>query len=368
MEKIALKKLTHSDLTFFQCYYANQGKNPSKQKALNLNSNVLVGKLYPELKNSTADTKIPVSLHIYGPGLADAHVLQRKIVKSPGSKNWRLNGELVYSPEDNPQRYDSLRPNDFALIGFEGESLPSTVFIAFIAAFVEEDKALYNEFQTFLTTAMQKIEIEQLQEIVEKATPPSQHPIYRFLLDEDLIAAVEGDADAALRVYKHSGTVMTSEELATSKQKAAYIGSSGEALVSQYLQQCVMQEKILDFEWTSLKNAIAPYDFELTRKDHSTSRLDVKTTAGKFESKFHISRAELMTMADETNPYALYRVYDLEDGEGKLRIASDVHIFAQELLKKLDDLPDGVIVDSISCSPQLLEFSDPIELHSESEE
>ena len=42
MEKLAVKKLTHSDLTFFQCYYYAQKEKKSKQKALNLNSDVVV--------------------------------------------------------------------------------------------------------------------------------------------------------------------------------------------------------------------------------------------------------------------------------------------------------------------------------------
>ena len=367
MEKIAIKKLTHSDLTFFQCYYSNQGDKPSKQKALNLNSDVLVGELYPELKKSTADTKIPVSLHIYGPGLEDAHVLQRKILKSKGSKNWRLNGELIYSPEDNPERYKDLKPDDIAIMGFDGEVLPSIVFIDFLARSIEEDKTLYTEIDGFINSKMQKIDIEQLREIVTRAQPPTHHPVYRFLLDEDLIAAVEGDADAVLRVYKNSGTVMTSEELTTSKQQAAYIGSAGEELVSQHFEKMLNQGEILGFRWVSRENAVAPYDFEVTTLDHNVFRLDVKTTAGKFDSKFHISRAELMTMAQDLEQYAIYRVYDLGEGRGKLRIASDMHLFSQELLDKLKLLPEGITVDSITCLPKLLEFSDPIELISDIE-
>ena len=34
MDKMALKKLTHSDLTLFKCYYSSQGDRPSKQLSL----------------------------------------------------------------------------------------------------------------------------------------------------------------------------------------------------------------------------------------------------------------------------------------------------------------------------------------------
>lgn len=130
MEKIALKRLTHSDLTFFHYYYSHQGDKPSKQKALNLTSSVFVGELYPELKKSNAPEKCPIALHLYGPGLLDAHVLQRKILKQ--QKNWRLNGEYIYPPEDNPHRYEDLQPNDIAVIGFVGDPYPSLVLIDFL--------------------------------------------------------------------------------------------------------------------------------------------------------------------------------------------------------------------------------------------
>ena len=160
MNKMALKRLTHSDLTFFKCYYSAQGDKPSKQKALNLNSNILVDILYPELKNATGD-KLKVTLYIYGPGTEEVHILQRKILKSKGSKNWRLNGELIYSPEDNPDRYDCLRPEDIALMGFDGEPIPKTIYIDFISQGDEDDKGLYEELNNILKSPMQTVTSSQ---------------------------------------------------------------------------------------------------------------------------------------------------------------------------------------------------------------
>ncbi len=330
MNKMALKRLTHSDLTFFKCYYSAQGDKPSKQKALNLNSNILVDILYPELKNATGD-KVKVTLHIYGPSMEDVHTLQRKILKSQGSKNWRLNGELIYSPEDNLDRYDCLHPGDIALMGFDGEPIPKTVYIDFISQRNEDDKYLYQE------------------------------------LDE-LIAAVEGDAEAVLHVYRHTGRQMSSEELNLFKQRADDIGRQGEDLVFRYLNGLRTQEEIQDFEWISSENAIAPYDFQIIERDGTKRKLDVKSTTSDFSTKFHVSRAELITMAESTESYDLYRVYDLGDESGKLRIARDMKTFAEKILDKLQVLPAGVKIDSISCQPEQLEFCDPIDLYAESEE
>lgn len=209
---------------------------------------------------------------------------------------------------------------------------------------------------------MRTVTNRELQDIVSQANPTENHPIYRFIQDEDLIASVEGDAEASIRVYRRSGAVMTSEELTAARQKATHIGHAGEELVSQYLEQQREQGAIIDFQWTSSQNAVAPYDFTVTELDGTVYRLDVKTTSGGFDSKFHISRAELLTMAEDPEPYKLFRVfeYNLEDGTGKLKIASDMHEFSAELLQKLRELPDGISVDSISCHPLTLDFANDV--------
>lgn len=367
MDKMALKRLTHSDLTFFKCYYSSQGDKPSKQKALNLNSNILVDILYPELKNVTGD-KQKVTLHIYGPGMEDVHTLQRKILKSKGSKNWRLNGELVYSPEDNLGRYDCLCPGDIALMGFDGEPIPKTVYIDFISQRTKDDSELHKALESILISPMQTITSGQLHDIIVRVDVPEYHPVKRFVLDDELIAAAEGSAEAALYVFQHTGKQMSSEELKRFKQKADDIGRRGEDLVFRYLKGLQACGKIQDFEWTSSENAVAPYDFQITEANGMKRKLDVKSTTSDFSAKFHISRAELITMVESKESYDLYRVYDLEDETGKLRIACDMRIFATEVLHSLHDLPAGVEIDSISCRPEQLSFSDPVDLYSESDE
>lgn len=369
MEKLAIKKLTHSDLTFFQCYFYAQKDKKSKQKALNLNSDVLVDEFYPDQKNVTANTRIPVSLYIYGPGMQEVHMLQRKILKSPGSKNWRLNGELIYSPEENLDRYAALKPGDIAVLGFEGKLKPSSIFVDFLASDVNEDHALWGKLDVFLAgKAMKSIKTKLLRELTEAAGLPPEHSIHRFFLDEEIVSAVEGDTEAILQVYKRSGTVMTADELATAKEKAARIGSCGEELVSQYLGRLLDNEEIADFTWVSRENAVAPYDFEVRELDGSVYRLDVKSTTGKFETKLHISGAELSTMADDMIGYKLFRVYELSEEHAKLRIMPQMSDYAKRVLKTLSTLPRGISVDSVSCDPRTLDFMEEENLTAEGDE
>lgn len=369
MEKLAVKKLTHSDLTFFQCYYYAQKEKKSKQKALNLNSDVLVDELYPELKTVTANTRIPVSLYIYGPGIEEVHILQRKILKSQGSKNWRLNGELIYSPEDNPDRYKTLKPGDIAVLGFDGKLKPSSIFVDFLAASIDADHSLWEKLNDYLSgKTMRSIESSRLHELSESADLPPEHSIYRFFLDDDMVSVAEGDTEAILHVYKRSGTVMTADELVTAKEKAAHIGSCGEELVSQYFERMLDNGEIADFTWISRENAVAPYDFEVKELDGSTYRLDVKSTTGKFETKIHISGAELLTMADDTIGYKLCRVYEISEECAKLKIAPQMSDYAKNILKVLSTLPKGISVDSVSCDPRLLDFMEAEDLMAKGDE
>src|SRR5687767_8045117 len=107
VKRLALKRLTISDLTFFDWHFKN---NPElRQKAINLNADIFVQRLYPSLpETEPAKTgRIPIDLFVYGPGLMPELNVQRKIVKTPSYKNWRLNGETV-TDQDVPDRFNSL--------------------------------------------------------------------------------------------------------------------------------------------------------------------------------------------------------------------------------------------------------------------
>src|SRR5438552_8409291 len=99
--KIAIKRLTKSDLTFFIWHFENM--SAGNQKAINLNSDIFVDTLYPGIQEAALkqDNRFPLNLYISGPSSAEAINLQRKIVKGPAYKNWRLDGEFV---RDDPER------------------------------------------------------------------------------------------------------------------------------------------------------------------------------------------------------------------------------------------------------------------------
>lgn len=124
--KLAVKRLTASDLTFFEWHFRNH--NAGNQKAINLNADVFVDELYPALPELSIDSgKVPVDISVFGPNGKGLQNLQRKIVKFGTYKNWRLNGEFIYNPNEDPGRYNVLSPGDFAFLEFSGAALPASL-------------------------------------------------------------------------------------------------------------------------------------------------------------------------------------------------------------------------------------------------
>jgi len=353
MQKLAIKRLTASDLTFFKWHFENN--NAGNQKAINLSRNVFIDVLYPSLPDVIAersDGKIPLTLYTYGPGLAEVYPLQRKIIKT--HKNWRLNGEFIFTPGDTPERFNSLEPGDVAIMGFEGAVSPTALHIDYLAGALETDRALRDATDAIIgnqSGSMKKITLEELSTLVQRVNPAENHPIRRFIVDSDIIEAVQGDAQARLRVFRRTGRAMSQEELKSARQKAEETGKDGEELIAAYFEDRLKKQIINGYEWISRQNAVAPYDFKMTDAFDVTSLLDVKTTSGGFSAPLHISMAEIDTMVNTPERYDLYRVYSLDKDGGKLRIAKDMRGFAKSLVNILNKLPVGTRIDGISIDP-----------------
>jgi hypothetical protein len=107
---------------------------------------------------------------------------------------------------------------------------------------------------------------------------------------------------------------------------------------------------LAEFEWSSAQNAVCPYDFRTRDASGLTVKLDVKSTAGPFENDIHISLGELTEAAEAGERYDLYRIYELREEGGKLRISEDIQEFARGVLLSLQELPAGLKCDGFSIS------------------
>ncbi|MHC1789004.1 protein NO VEIN domain-containing protein [Solidesulfovibrio sp.] len=361
--KIALKRLTRSDLTIFQHHLAIQ--HAGKQKSINLNADVFVNQLFPALPDTDEGKTgyLGLDLQLLGPGLHGALRLQRKIIKGGSYKNWRLNGEIIPAAV-TADRFDPLAPGDFVIFDFSGDIIPSSARLLFVAAAVPEDAALHRSLEERLgPKRMIPLTPSELEGLIDAAGVTDAHPALEFTLGGAIEDAALGGVEGTERlIRRRSGTTMTQETLQRARQNAEAVGRDGELLINAWLDQQQQAGVIREHTWTSSANAVAPYDFTVVDVDGNEIRLDVKSTSGPFERPLHVSMAELLEMADEGRRYDLYRVYGLEVGAASLRIAENLSGFATSLIRVFKDLPAGVTPDGVSIAPGSLPFGSVIEI------
>jgi hypothetical protein len=363
-ERLSLKLLQHSDLTLFRPYFE---RNPqAKQKAINLNADIFIDIFYPTLRSSNI-RRYRVDLRIFGPGLAEEYPLQRKVLKE--QKNWRLDGELVDNPPEEPGRFDRVAAGDLAIISFDGV-IPDAVELYIISASDTYDAALHELLAphvNFGRNSMKEIDLPFIRQIIQQANPVEQHPIRSLLLEDALEDAAQNGIDGIRQLARQvSRRRITAETLHQARENASQIGRTGEELVNGYLAQLQENGEIDEFEWVSDDNAIAPFDFKVTTGEQIIL-IDVKTTMGQFDNTLHISYNELLQMREAGN-YELYRVYDVVETCGILRIVRNMRAFAESILVILEQLPRGIRPDGISVSPEILDFGEPIPIEMSEDE
>lgn len=358
-QKLALKRLTASDLTLFEWHYKN--RPAGNQKAINLNADVFVGELFPAIDAAARATagKLPLDLWISGPAGADYINLQRKIIKGGAYKNWRLDGEFIVNPVSEPDRFNSLEPEDFAVFAFDGEIVPTTATVVFVARSLVNDAPIHAALERFALSGrrtMIALSDAQLADVIATARLPEDHPLAALMLTEELEEAAEGSAKATEKLLRSRRSFrLSSADLRKARDAAEETGRIGEALVEVYLQKLKAAGQIDGFEWVSETNAVAPMDFTVVRSG-TTERIDVKSTTGPFKRDIHVSVPELREMATSRGPYFIFRVYDVSPDGANLRISSDISSFSTKILKTLDTMPVGVTADSVSIEPERLSF------------
>jgi hypothetical protein len=358
---IAVKELSDSDLTFFRCHFERLGKT-SKQKAINLNADVFIDSFYPNLQGTI---KYVFNLYIVGPGARKTHQLSRKVVRSKGSKNWRLNGELISDPENEPHRYDELRSGDFVVIGFEGIEKPESVRIVLVSAKIDRglhDAILARDWFDGRRT-MVAISQSRLNILISKTRDDydAGHPLEMFLSEETIEDIVVGEEEPLIEVERELATIdfreISQEELGNTLSGAQTLGQSGEDIFRAWLTKTDHEED--EFEWYSRDHALAPYDFRVYAakwiQGNPEVFVDVKTTRGSVEREFHMSISEIKSAA-RTPSYRIARIYALDDRSCRIRILTGVQKVAEDLLETLiRECPEGIKVDSVSIRPDLLE-------------
>ena len=358
-DRIAIKRLTSSDLTFFESLFRKL--NAGNQKAINLNADVFIEDLYPALPTlvETLSDVIPVTLTILGPAGSGAHVISRAVTKRDAYKNWRLNGEFVRDPEGETGRFDMLKAGDLAVMEFVGDPGPQRITFLLIAADSPVDAPLHAALNVLVPGGRKTmVQVSRGQIAAAATAAPPTHPIWMLAADPEFDAALE---DAALGGIKGSrvirakvAKIVTAAALAAARASAERVGRDGEALAWIHLQKLKLKYSWLSIEWASRTNAVAPFDFKFVDKNGVVTRIDAKSTNGEFERMIHMSSAELI-VAGDGGRYVLWRLYAINDDGAKIRISNDIGAIANTITAATS-LPNGITVDSVSIDPAILEW------------
>lgn len=365
-KKIMLKKVRSSDLSLFRSYFKN---NPTaKQKGFNLDSDILGRTFFPALKyllNPLPKKAVHVDLTIFGPGLAAAHTLARKI--KIDAKNFRLNGELVDSHPEHPNRYDPMAPGDFAIMEFIGNTIPEIVNVVMISANQVEDASIYGQLQNFLPNENDSsciLSHEDIEGIIKISDPLPDHPIRQWLDYVLLEELGSGDQQAAETLNNlRRGRGISLLDLKASKDAAEKTGRLGEEFLDSYLggvPTLTSLKGLINHEWVAQINAISPFDFLLRYEDGSHRHADAKSTSGGFSNNIYISTAEINHAINSGVPYDIFRLYEVTEISAKIKVARDIRSKLIPVQKALTEFPDGVRVDSISFSPSFFDFEDGV--------
>lgn len=362
-ERIALKRLTASDLTFFESLFRTIGAG--NQKAINLNADVFIEKLYPALPGlvSTVGDVIPVTLTILGPNAAPAHVITRAITKRDAYKNWRLNGEFIRDPEGEAGRFDILSPGDIAVLEFSGDPVPKKLTLLLLASKSPADSAARSILDVMIAGGRRTmLGVTRAQLDGAAGAAPPGHPLSLVASDPEFDAALEdaaqGGVHGTVALQAKAAKPVSAAALASAKASAEKNGRDGEALAWTVLLKQREAGLWASVEWSSKANAVSSYDFRAIDAAGSEVRIDAKSTNGEFGRVIHMSSAELAAAASGTR-YDLWRVYGLNEDGARMRAAENIGPVAKGVLAGLAP-PKGVTVDSVSIDPGILTWGPEI--------
>lgn len=360
-ERIAIKLLRSTDLTFFDSLFKRT--NGGKQKAINLNADVFAKQFYPDLAERSLGNEVeePVTVTVYGPRPGKPYRFARSVTKKRAYKNWRLNGAAVPDPDDETGRFDHLLMGDLAVFEFFGDATPIAVKIVLISS--QDDPELHDRLAEEIPggkRSMVALSRARLSKLALAAPLGSNHPLRALLVDPELEEVLEqaclGVAPAVRKLRERIGRTLTKADLQSAKANAERVGDDGEALAFIYLNGMVSDGKIPPVKWTAFEDAGASWDFETTEGE--IIRFDAKATIRRFDVPFHLSAAETVAAASDEIPYRIIRLFGLSEDGADAKISDPVNSLAKEILSGTTCLPVGVLPTGFTIDPNALTWGE----------
>lgn len=361
VDRLAIKVLSNSDLTFFDAIY--KSSNVGNQKSINLNADIFTKKFYPSLGEKAVGSGIEVSVQVvvFGPSQFGAYQFSRSITKGARYKNWRLNGAAVPDPESEPGRFSTLQQNDIAVMEFTGEPAPQSVRLVVVSN--TSDPKLVEKLATKVPggkRTMASVTRAELREYADEASAAPDHPIRLLAEDLELEAQLEdasfGSEVEVKKLRAKAGRSISKAEIEAGRVAAERIGADGEAIAFLQLSQLVNSGEFADLLWASEKDAASSWDFLATTADGSGIRFDAKSTKGAFERPIHMSGAEVAAAAEPNTRYRIIRVYNLSEDGASTRISHDINAVAEAIKTACSGLPSGVRPGNFTMDPGIFDW------------
>lgn len=181
MTQYAVKKLTRSDMMFFEHHF--RGQQAGNQKSIKLDATVFAEQMFPYVRRTIAVQPLQflVTLAIHGPGQwrSPDHKTRMITAASKYQKYWHLNGETVRDPEDDPTRYHALAAGDLAAFAFEEsrfQPVPVSIAMVLLSQAEHADAQVLCDLMVFLAgRRMALLPAETLAAICEASS--ALHPI-----------------------------------------------------------------------------------------------------------------------------------------------------------------------------------------------
>jgi hypothetical protein len=204
-----------------------------------------------------------------------------------------------------------------------------------------------------------------IEEIIEAAVPPGDHPIHEWAGVDVIEEAALGNAQSIEKLLKRrQGRGLSPEELMAARANGERTGQLGEELVDEYFKEKRELGEIVTYDWISQSNAIAPYDFRVEWKGRQPTILDVKSTRGGFDNPIHLSLGELIkSQKPGAEVFEIYRLYEVSERSARLRISRNVSKSFKPILEAVAALPKGVYADGFSIAVDFMNFDREIQIN-----
>lgn len=140
-------------------------------------------------------------------------------------------------------------------------------------------------------------------------------------------------------------------DIEKARKQFAVVGKKGEELINEYLDKARITKKIKSFEWLNKsKESGLPYDFMINLIEDKKQYIDVKSTRFDFGQNivFSNQEVEFIHNINDDSQYSVYRVFDMTETNGTLKICRNCLSYMTTLNQNIDVFKNKIMENKTS--------------------